>query len=326
MISLSAETEPPRAAYFTDRAERLALLARSLPPGRAFPLLREFRLRPADHQALRRSVEFYLLACLRAADTDLADTDTDLADTGQEDLLAARRAEILRLPNMTPNGLLLPKREVALEFNLVQRSAATWLRGLEIDEFVEAIQLPLNVRIVDGRADGPRDRRRYASAKLHSDIWAGEPSNAMVVMVPLLGDPSTNVEFREPDAGFLSYRRMLGDYSDAARLEDRALLYDCALSASFGYLIDPYLLHRTMRRGGGLRVSIDFRFRSAVPARTDVPDGTADAGKRAGYAHIGGWYGIGTDAVVWPAESFAECQARLGRGSMDTAAIGLRAL
>lgn len=316
---MSAGTGPRRAAYFTDRAERLALLARSLPPGRAFPLLREFRLPPGDHLVLRRSVELYLLACLRAAGADLTGADP-------EDLLEARRAEILRLPNLTPNGLLLPKREVALEFNLVQRSAAAWLRGLELDEFVEAIQLPLNVRIVDGRADGTRDRRRYASAKLHSDIWAGEPTNAMVVMVPLLGDPSTNVEFREPDAGFLDYRRMLDDYFDAARLEDRALPYDCALSASFGYLMDPYLLHRTMRRGGGLRVSIDFRFRSAVTAPTDVPDGTDGAGRRTGYAPIGGWYGIGTDAVVWPAESFAECRARIGRGSMDTAAIGLRAL
>src|SRR5205807_1533780 len=138
-------------AVFPDRTRRLGLLASGLRTRQTFPLLVACELPSPSFELLCGAVRQYISACLREAEVP-------------------HRA-IGALPNLSPNGVLFPKREVLLEFNLVQRAMAQLFGSLGIDEFVDAIQLPVNVRLVDGRPDPVADVRPHASTKLHSDVW-----------------------------------------------------------------------------------------------------------------------------------------------------------
>lgn len=286
---------------FPDRARRLGLIGSSLRTRRAFPLLVECELPWSSFEILCHSVRQYISACLR---------EDQLPPECYGDPLAHHAGAVRRLPNLSPNGVLFPKREVLLEFNLVQRAAARLFHHLGVDEFVHAIQLPVNVRLIDGRPDPVADVRPHASTKLHSDVWAGEAANLMLFVVPLFGDMSTNVEFFEPDAGFTGYARQLADFDDGGELERGCTRYDCQLEPGHGYLMDAFVLHRTLKRGGGLRVSVDLRFLTSLEAESDIPQGAA---RLKNYAPPADWYGVGTRSIIVPDDTFAACRERIRR-------------
>src|SRR5581483_2601909 len=94
-----------------ERAQRLRDVSQGMSVRRAFPLLVEIAV-PDDLLAmLRRVTALYILASLRCAQP---------ARVFDLDLLNVHGEDILRLPNRTPNGKLIAKREIALEFNLVK--------------------------------------------------------------------------------------------------------------------------------------------------------------------------------------------------------------
>ena len=88
--------------------------------------------------------------------------------------LLARRGDI---PNYTPGGMLAPKREHTLEFNLLHRSVAAAFSDYGIEGHVDGIDLPINVRMVYGDADATRLNAPFSSSKIHSDVWAGVPGH-----------------------------------------------------------------------------------------------------------------------------------------------------
>jgi hypothetical protein len=179
-----------------ERESRLTAIGAGLQIERAFPLMLEFRLPQGDFTLAKLAVEHYIAACLRAV-------GNPGAVPAGANILRSSCDSIRRLPNLTGNGVLLPKLEVLVEFNAVLTAVGNLVGGLRLDDNVEAIQLPLNRRLTDGRVDRQRDERAYASSKLHTDIWAGQPSHAFTVIIPLLGDHSMLVEFFEPDERLL---------------------------------------------------------------------------------------------------------------------------
>lgn len=300
---------------YDDRARRLGgVVAADVAVTGRFGLLLRLQLSASEFGLLRSAVRHYISACLDANHLAVLDDSPD-------PLLDARE-RILSLPNLTPNGLLLPKRDVALEFNVVQATVARIVRSRVVETELESIQLPLNIRLADGRPDTDRDLRAHASSKLHSDIWAGEPTHALMAMIPVLGDTSTNVEFFHPDDRLLAYVRTLPDFTEAAHLGGGAR-YPCELVPGSCYLMDPFVLHRTVRRGGGLRASIDFR----MLARRRVPsDVEREADKAPNYRTLGEWNAVGVDRMVTPTESMAECRKRIETGSRSTAELTISTL
>jgi hypothetical protein len=188
------------------------------------------------------------------------------------DVLEAYADDVVALPNRTPNGVLLPRRETFLAFNLVQQALVSTLIDLGIAPRFSACQMPCNVRIASGVRDAAAEQRPYASSKVHADLWYGEPLAAILVNVPLLGDPaSVGMDFFEVDAFPPSLMRVLGDYEEGRALAEGARRLPIEFAHGGLYVSDALALHQTTKRGRGIRLSLDFRCiaRELLPGEDD---------------------------------------------------------
>jgi len=170
------------------------------------------------------------------------------------------------IANQAPTSQVVPKKEQTLEFNLIHKALSAAWAELGLHEAIDSVDLPVNVRMVYGTSDPKRANVPFSSAKLHSDVWAGVPADAIVVVMPLLGDiDDITIEIGEmaPELE-LAWMRPLTDF-DAGREVPYAVRYDdVKLKHGHIYFADARTLHQTVKRKpGGVRVSIDFRFRLA---------------------------------------------------------------
>lgn len=169
---------------------------------------------------------------------------------------------LCQLPNKTPNGLILPKKHTYLSYNVLHKALVEVVKSLHIPSHIQLIHNPVNIRVVSGNSNQQVDGRPRASTKVHSDIWAGEMSNTIMIFLPIMGDIRlTGIDFYEPPARFCpEYVRPLDDYEQGSNLLEESIKYDAQMKNGAVYFSDTFLLHQTMKKGGGPRLSIDFRF------------------------------------------------------------------
>jgi hypothetical protein len=87
----------------------------------------------------------------------------------------------------------------------------------------------------------------------------------------------------------------LADFNEGAGLIDGATRYDYQLRQCHAYFMDPYLLHRTIKRRDALRLSIDFRFLSQEHVSSDVD---IDTGRLANYVSFDEWCQLGEGRIL----------------------------
>jgi hypothetical protein len=256
-------------------------------------LLLEQPLASSEFEQIRASLLTYLSAVLRSPEP--LDEQAVLAQ------LLLKRDD---LPTYTKGGMLAPTHEHTLEFNLLHRSVARSLERFALADFVDGIDLPINVRIVYGDVDRTRAAAPFSSSKLHSDVWAGVPADAVVVVLPLLGDiDNLTIECCEmPPDHELHVMRPYSAYEQAEADASELRWYkDAAMKLGCWYMADVRLLHRTVRRQhAGVRVSIDFRlryndatYRAMVPAAAGAGPDSLDT--RIPYRQ---WLEIGTRQLM----------------------------
>lgn len=225
-----------------------------------------------------------------------------------------------RLVNYTRAGMLAPTREHTLEFNTLHRSLAHALTEYVLDEFIDGIDLPINVRLVYGEADEARTRAPFSSTKLHSDVWAGVPPDAAVVVLPVLGDiDDITIECFEMERALeFGAMRSMRDYDEGQDLKPVLGYDECRMKHGHLYVADARLLHRTVRRKrAGVRLSIDFRFRFNDPDyRALTPPiergGPDSIDSRVPYAQ---WKEIGTSSLLVFDDTLQDLRERKGVGS-----------
>jgi hypothetical protein len=225
-----------------------------------------------------------------------------------------------RLVNYTRGGMLAPTREHTLEFNTLHRSLALALSEFELDEFIDGIDLPINVRLVYGEADEARLRAPFSSTKLHSDVWAGVPPDAAVVVLPVLGDiDDITIECFEMERALeFGSMKSMRDYDEGQHLKPVLGYDDCRMKHGHLYVADARLLHRTVRRKrSGVRLSIDFRFRYNDPDyRALTPPiergGPDSIDSRVPYSQ---WKEIGSSSLLVFDDTMQDLRDRKGVGS-----------
>ncbi len=228
-----------------------------------------------------------------------------------------------KLPNYTSGAMLAPKREHTLEFNMLHRSVAAAFGDYGIGDHIDGIDLPINVRMVYGQADPTRLKAPFASSKLHSDVWAGVPADAAVIVLPVLGDiDNIYVECMEmPRELERRSMRAMKDY-DEGRDVPISVSYEKGMKLGHLYIADGRLMHQTVRkRPEGVRVSIDFRFRfNDLAYRAMVPPveagGPDSIDSRIPYAD---WLRIGSDTLVVFEETME--QARAGKREASSSPV-----
>lgn len=145
-----------------------------------------------------------------------------------------------QLKVITPNGMVVPKNESILEFNLLAKSFYDIIGSLKIGSLLHSWNVPPNLRVKTGLVDTKHLERKNASEHIHSDAWAGEQPNCGTAMLFLSGDVATNgVEFYVPpddfdekwlettDAGYLDKKEIVDRYK---KLKIKAEVGDLILS------------------------------------------------------------------------------------------------
>jgi len=284
-------------SLFAERAERLETITRGLKLRDDFPLLKSVIVPAAVLAHVRSVVEDYLAATLEAWHPG--------QHVSRDGTLLTRDAEAIRgLPNITPNGLMLPKRPNARAYNAVHAAVAMMLAELGLTPHIEQVHAPINLRLVDGRADKRIDARPRASAKWHSDMWAGEPAAAVITFLPVFGAPGAlGVRWVEPRDFPTSMARPLDDFKEGESLIEGGREYKVAFDPGVLLLTDPFLVHKTLRDSDGLRLSVDFRFLSRYQVESDaVAPGTRGENylPYKDWAEIGNTSMLATDAPLAP--------------------------
>ena len=132
---------------------------------------------------------------------------------------------------------------------------------------IEGIEFPVNVRVTHGTAPEGYLDRDHATDRLHSDIWSGEPSDSVNCFLYIDGDLAhTFLELFDPvpsSADTLAAYR--GAYAGAKTLTDEATRVDYEPRNGQFFIFDSICPHRTMRTGGGGRITVDFRLRRLDP-------------------------------------------------------------
>lgn len=216
------------------------------------------------------------------------------------------------LANRTPNGEVLPKQEFEEEFNRFHRAVAAWLGTLGIDHLLSQLSCPVAVRVVKGTAEPQVEGRPYASSKMHVDLWNGDPPDSINVLLPLWGDVDrTSVEFYGPPADFEErFLCTVRDYEEAAARLGPCERYPVTFRLGHAHFMDAVVPHRTVRRGGGVRVSIQLQLRRRVSeAARARAEAICDAARLAGYyLPPAEWYAVGTTRFMRFHDTYADAQ------------------
>lgn len=223
-------------------------------------------------------------------------------------MLADYASEILALPNRTPNGVLLPRRDTFQSFNLIHQALADVIDVAGLLMSFSFFQIPCNVRIVDGAPDPEADARSYSSAKMHTDVWNKEPTSSILFNIPVLGDPkAVDLRFYEPREFPEELRKGLDDYALGTAVTASAVEYPAKFEMGYMYISDALALHQTMRVRPTLRVSLDFR----TIARELLEGKSADhSASHAVYERPEAWRAGGSTIVLGSGEPLDAFQRR----------------
>lgn len=308
------EVQTGSKAVLRDRADRLARIVENVALTSESALVKAVKLPDALLCRLQAAARFYVWHSLAQANTRKSYIDSNR-------ILESYHEDILALPNRTPNGVLLPRRETFLSFNVVQQTLVHAFAELGILQEFSAFQMPCNVRIVStepAHAGAAReDIRPYASAKIHTDVWYGEPLSAILFNVPLLGDArAVSIDFFEPQEFPSHLITVLSDYNDGRVVAEKAVRSQVAFEIGSMYVSDGLSLHQTVRRGPGIRLSLDFR----CLARNLLPGESADRGRsRTDYVDQNTWVKSGSFSILTNGDPLDGFQRRARGESVEAA-------
>jgi hypothetical protein len=278
-------------------------LASKMATRRDYRLLFEHTLKPELFQQIRIAAAGYVSACLNSP-----------VILSEAEMLGRLLEAKGTIPNYMGTGLLMPKRDHILEFNTFQRSIANAFRQLGANDLIDAVDLPVNLRIVYGQMDPDKLRLPFTSTKRHSDVWAGVAADATVVVLPLFGDiDNITIEAGEmPREMELQSMRVMSDFDEGKDIP-MVVCYDNAkLQHGTMYFNDARGLHQTVRRvSDGVRISVDFRFRrkfnEAYRAMVPPSNGGVEADMSIPYED---WLKVGTDTMIVFDETVEQARAR----------------
>ena len=174
---------------------------------------------------------------------------------------------------ITPNGLITPKNNTIIEYNLLCQAFYDIINVLNINHLIQSWHIPLNLRIKLAKPIEANLERAYPTEYLHSDSWFEESSYSVTSMIPVMGDLKNNyVEYYEPPKDFVE--EWLGpkpSYKDGDGVVEKYSKVDYIGEKGHLILVDFATLHRSFRTDQAkTRISIDTTF---LLNRNTIDDG-----------------------------------------------------
>ena len=268
---------------FPNRAKRLRSISQDMVLSQSYPLLKIAKIKKELFGELIENVNKYIHSNL---------TNFYSGEKFSQDkfLLKSQPKKIRGLPNITPNGLILPKQSTCSDYNKVHASIVKIVREFKLNQHAESVHAPINIRLIDGNKNN-NDLRPHSSTKMHSDIWAGEPSNSVAIFIPIYGDKKNiDVKWIEPLTFPEELIQPLSDFNEGRHIVTGGTQYNVDFSPGDIILVDPYLIHATNKVKDLLRLSIDLRFITRSVVGNDL---LAPGTRQANYLTYEEWSDIG---------------------------------
>ena len=177
-----------------------------------------------------------------------------------EDFVELHKDSIRELPNITPNGLVLPKHRTMCSYNRVLKDTSSIIEFLGLENTLESIHFPINVRLRHGTPKESTLSRPYASTKWHSDIWAGESAHNVMLHIPLFGNFRDNgvLVASSQDGFFPNFVKHLDDYDEGKSLTENTTPRPMRMNVGEIYMLDSFLLHKSQIGDDGFRAILSF--------------------------------------------------------------------
>tara|TARA_Y100001970_G_C14141847_1_gene807573 strand:+ start:260 stop:1189 length:930 start_codon:yes stop_codon:yes gene_type:complete len=250
-----------------DRKEAFSLLASRFENTKVSDLLLEHKIPNSLKKWLHSSVFIYVSKCLPGDELYLDENSlmNALVENYDKD----------KIPNMTPNGMLVPKKYLVLEYNQLVRSFAAIIDSLNIRDLISSWHIPLNLRFKAGEVNESNMVRHHPTEHIHSDSWAGESSESVTIQIPIFGDIKNNhVSFYDPPDDFEeSWLGPRSSYEDGSDIANRYSKVNFVPNKGHLQFSDFAGLHASTRLpNAGPRLSIDTTFVIKKPNDNRSPE------------------------------------------------------
>lgn len=243
-----------------ERSDRLYSLPKQI--NNFKPLMAEIRLDDKIYLSINNSVKVFLYDCLSEYFTKhIFNIDLPLGD-----FIKKYSSYLLELPNITPNGLVLPKKEIVMSYNLLLKSISNLYSDIGLDKTCVSAACPINLRINFGtKMKSGVTERPKSSTIWHSDIWAGQNSNEVMLHTPIFGDFVKNgiLLALPPQNFFPHFVKNLDSFSEGQCLykDFSDGIYNPEMRIGYSYLVDSFLLHKTLNADESFRGIVSFPIR-----------------------------------------------------------------
>ena len=195
--------------------------------------------------------------------------------TNEKKLLKTLEELESSIPNITPNGMIVPKRHTILEYNLLVSAFSDIIESMNFNDLISSWHIPLNLRIKYGEINQANMKRHHPTEHIHSDSWAGESSESVTVHIPIFGDvPNNHVCFYEPPEEFEEeWLKPRPSYIDGEEIAKKYSKIDFVPRKGRILLADFAGLHASTRLpNAGPRISIDTTFVLKRPGDERKPE------------------------------------------------------
>ena len=91
---------------------------------------------------------------------------------------------ISKLPNITPNGIINPRKETQKIYRLILEYVFKSIS--DISPYIKNFAIPV-IRYKEGNLNKKIKSRPYATSKIHSDAWVGQSGDA-IISLGIIGD------------------------------------------------------------------------------------------------------------------------------------------
>ena len=184
------------------------------------------------------------------------------------------RNDIIGLPNITPNGLLMPKIETNNSHNLLNKKVYNLIEHLSFSEGSK-VACPINLRINFGTNTNPEfTSRPRSSTNWHTDIWAGQNCNEAMIHTPICGDyEQSGISVSNPQEGFYpDYVKSIPSFLDGKSVTDKMNENKINFTMKLGesYLLDSFLFHKTSLSSNSIRIIVSFPARLKDKVSSDI--------------------------------------------------------
>lgn len=164
-----------------------------------------------------------------------------------------------KFKNMTPNGMLVPKKEIENIYSNFTEAFRDLLISMNLEKNIAKCYFPV-IRYKEGKVNKINKNRPTRSELPHADCWAGWPSNSILIQIPLYGDVKNNrVNYYSCPTNIKKNWLDKKDFTSGQKMCTKHKLLKHHYKIGYVYVSDITVLHATKRlKKSKGRLSVDI--------------------------------------------------------------------